>query len=140
MNCCYIKKLRYDGKLPMIQLKSTKFPHDGVMMSEYKNEPYIIGDYKHHRIESYLLAYKKWIPAFPYPFQKKIFGFFSISRPKKLFILGGCCANNWSLISVLQDDVWSKHGYLKQGRMNFQAITYQTDIMVVGGMTNNKEP
>ena len=123
----------------MSRSRSTNFPHDGVMMSEFKNEPYIIGDYSHNQIEFFPLSHEKWFSAEPYPFQEQIFGFASVSRPEKLFILGGCCANNWSLISVFQDDGWSIHGYLNQGRLNFLAITYQTDIMVVGGMTKNKE-
>ena len=124
----------------MKESQSTEFIHDGVMMSEYKRGPFIIGDYSHNRIEFFFLAYKIWFNAPSYPFQERLFGYASVSRPNKLFVFGGCCENNWSLISVYEDAGWSKHGYLNQGRMNFLAITFQTDIMIVGGLTKNQKP
>ena len=64
----------------------------------------------------------------------------SVARPGKVFILGGCCDENdtWKTVSIFQNDEWNIHGKLKQGRINFMAITYGTDVMIIGGTTQNK--
>lgn len=124
----------------MKSTESTSYIHDGVIMTEYKNEPLIIGDYHHSQIEFMHLSHEKWYTANSYPFQQIIFGYAAVSKPGKLFILGGCCDNNWSLISLFQKDGWSKVGELKQGRMSFLAITYQTNVMIIGGISFDKKP
>ena len=109
-------------------------------MTKFENEPIIIGDYNHNQIEFMHLSHERWYTAKPFPFQQRLFGYGVVSKPGKVFILGGCCDYDWSLISLLKNDGWSKIGYLKQGRMNFFAITYQTNVMIIGGMTTDQRP
>ena len=127
--------LRFNGTFPMIPAESTSFVHDGVTMTEYENEPFIVGDYQHNEIEFMHLSHEKWYTASPFPHRDRVFGYAPVSRPGKVFILGGCCDDNWDRISLFQNDQWSFHGRLKQGRMNFMTITYGTDVMIIGGKT-----
>lgn len=124
----------------MHQSASTSYIHDGAFMTEYENEPLVIGDYNHNRVEFMHLSHEKWYIGKPFPFQQRLFGYGAVSRPGKVFILGGCCGDGWSLISVLENDGWSKIGNLKHGRMNFQTISYQTDVMIIGGISKDKRP
>jgi len=39
---------------------STSFVHDGVTMTEYENEPFIVGDYNHNQVEFMHLSHEKW--------------------------------------------------------------------------------
>ena len=130
----------------MLPTESTSFIHDGVTMTEYENEPFIIGDYNHNQIEFMHLSHEKWYTASPFPNRKQIFGYAPVSRPGKVFILGGCCGGDWKWdgddrywddklahINLFQNDEWSLYGKLKYGRMNFMAITYGTDVMIIGG-------
>ena len=123
----------------MTEFESTSFPHDGVQMTEYENEPFILGDHKHDEIEFVHLAHRKWYTASPFPFSNRIFGYSPVSRPGRVFILGGCC-DHWSSVSLFENDKWSKFGSLVQGRMNFMTITYGTDVMIIGGMSINTQP
>ena len=134
------KKLRYDGTLPMISSVSTTYTHDGVILTEYENEPFIVGDFHHNKIEFMHLFHKKWYNAEPYPYQARLFGYAPVSRPGKVFILGGCCDHKWSLISLFHNHRWSKVGNLKQGRFNMLSIAYHTDILIFGGIANDKKP
>ena len=134
------KKLRYDGTLPMISSVSTTYTHDGVILTEYENEPFIVGDFHHNKIEFMHLFHKKWYSAEPYPYQARLFGYAAVSRPEKVFILGGCCDHKWSLISLFHNHRWSKVGNLKQGRFNMLSIAYHTDILIFGGIANDKKP
>ena len=104
-------------------------------MTEYRNEPFLIGDYKHNNIEFLDLSYERWYVASSYPYQRRLFGYGVVSRPGKVFVLGGCCSETWSLVSLFENDKWSKVGFLNQGRMNFLTVEYGTDIMIVGGKT-----
>ena len=129
----------------MIPAESTSFVHDGVTMTEYENEPFIVGDYQHNEIEFMHLSHEKWYTASPFPHRDRVFGYAPVSRPGKVFILGGCCDNpdddqGWDRISLFQNDEWSYYGRLKQGRMNFMTITYGTDVMIIGGKTYEHEP
>ena len=119
--------------------ESCRFIHDGVQMTEYKNEPFVVGDYSHNQIEFMHIFHHMWYTAKPFPFQKRLFGYAAISRPGKVFILGGCCDDNWSTVSLFQHDDWSKIGLLNQGRMNFMALTYGTDIMIIGGKSKDNQ-
>ena len=118
--------------------KSTSYIHDGVSMFKFRNDPFILGDYKHNQLETMSLLFNKWLTGTPYPYQNRLFGYAAVSRPAKTFILGGCCDNNWSLISLFNDDGWSKHGHLKQGRMNSLVLSYQTSVMIVGGISKDQ--
>ena len=120
--------------------ESTSFIHDGVTMTEYENEPFIVGDYNHNQIEFMHLSHEKWYTAGPFPHRERVFGYAPVSRPGKVFILGGCCDGDWAQISLFQNDEWSLHGLLKQGRMNFMTITYGTDVMIIGGKTYDNQP
>ena len=133
-------KLRYDGSLPMSPSESTSYAHDGVILTEYEKEPFIVGDFNHNKIEFMHLFHRKWYSAEPYPYQARLFGYAPVSRPGKVFILGGCCDYKWSLISLFQYHRWSKIGYLKQGRFNMLSIAYHTDILIFGGIANDKKP
>ena len=95
----------------MIPAESTSFIHDGVTMTEYENEPFIVGDYNHDQIEFMHLSHEKWYTAGPFPHRERVFGYAPVSRPGKVFILGGCCDNSWEPnrehrgISLFQNDV-----------------------------------
>ena len=124
----------------MTRSVSTSYIHDGVTLTEYENEPFIVGDFNHNKIEFMHLFHKKWYNAEPYPYQARLFGYAPVSRPGKVFILGGCCDHKWSLVSLFENHRWSKIGNLKQGRMNMLLIAYQTDVMVIGGIAIEREP
>ena len=64
-----------------------------------------------------------------------------VARPGRVFILGGCCDENESprkIVSIFENDEWRNFGELEQGRINFMTITYGTDVMIIGGTTQNK--
>ena len=130
----------YDGGASFKAAESTAFVHDGVKMTEYENEPFVVGDYKHNQIEFMHLTHHMWYTARPFPFQRRIYGYAVVSRPGKIFILGGCCDDNWSFVSLFQNDEWSQIGSLNQGRMNFMALTYGTDVMIIGGKSKDNKP
>ena len=111
--------------------ESTSFIHDGVTMTEYQNEPFIVGDYNHTQVEFMHLSHKKWYTAskLPFPDLKRVFGYAAVSRPGKVFLLGG----SLNLITLYQNDVWEPLGQMKHARMNFMTITYGTDVMIIGG-------
>ena len=108
-------------------------------MTEYKNEPFIIGDYTHNQVEFMHLSHEKWYTANPFSSQERIFGYAAVTRPGKVFILGGCCNDNWSQISLFENDEWSSFGSLKHGRINFMTVTYGTDVMILGGRTHQNQ-
>ena len=141
--------LRFNGTIPRnvsdwTSLKSTNYVHDGIKMTEYENEPFVVGNYDHTEVEFFHMSYEKWFSASPYQTSiskpRRIFGYSPVSRPGKVFILGGCCDGDWAQISLFQNDEWSLHGLLKQGRMNFMTITYGTDVMIIGGKTYDNQP
>ena len=127
------------------QSESTSFIHDGVKLTEFENEPFIVGDYKHNEVEFLHSSHKRWYTATPFRTDehtfKHIFGYFPVSRPGKVFILGGCCNqnNDWSTVSIFENDEWKSHGQLKHGRINFVTITYGTHVMIIGGTLQNTE-
>jgi len=108
-------------------------------MTEYDNEPFVVGDYEHSKIEFMHMTHQIWYTARPFPFRRRSFGYAAISRPGKVFILGGCCDNDWSIVSLFQNDNWSKIGLLNQGRINFMALTYGTDVMIIGGKSKDNQ-
>ena len=116
--------------------KSTTHIHDGIQMTEYENEPFVIGDYKHNKVEFLHLSHEQWYTASPFRSEKPIFGYSAVSRPGKVFILGGCC-DHWQSVSIFENDEWQYHGKLGHGRMNFMTITYGTDLMIIGGTPKN---
>ena len=63
-----------------------------------------------------------------------------VARPGKVFILGGCCYEdeNWKTVSIFENNEWRTRGELNQGRINFITITYGTDVMIIGGIAENK--
>ena len=56
-----------------------------------------------------------------------------VTRPGKVFLLGGCCDEKKKAVSVFENDEWKSYGKLKQGRINFMTITYGTDVIIIGG-------
>ena len=131
--------LSFNATYSMVSSESTSNIHDGVRMTEYKNEPFIIGDYKHNQIEFMHLTHRKWYTISPYPFQTKIFGYGVVSRPGKVFILGGWCEDNCATVSIFENDSWSKIGNLAQSRLNHLVITYGTDCLIIGGRSLEKQ-
>ena len=123
----------------MTSSESTSFIHDGVKMTEYEKEPLIVGDYNHNQIEFMHFSHKKWYTASSYPFQTKIYGFGVVSRPGKVFILGGWCEDNCATISLFENDSWSKIGNLVQSRLNHLVITYGTESLIIGGRSLEKQ-
>ena len=119
--------------------ESTSFIHDGVTMTEYQNEPFIVGDYNHTQVEFMHLSHKKWYTAskLPFPDLKRVFGYAAVSRPGKVFLLGGSLYIDDELttsqIFLYQNDIWEPLGELNHARMNFMTITYGTDVMIIGG-------
>ena len=71
--------------------ESTSFVHDGVTMTEYQNEPFIVGDYNHNNVEFMHLSHQKWYTASPFPHKNKVFGYAVVSRPGAVYLFGGCC-------------------------------------------------
>ena len=129
---------------------STSFIHDGVTMTEYQNEPFIVGDYNHNQVEFMHLAHEKWYTAspvmagskWPHPFEiESIFGYAVVSRPGKVFLLGGSLyykeegrlEHAMGQILLYQNDNWEPLGGLYHSRINFMTITYGTDVMIIGG-------
>ena len=109
-------------------------------MTEYENEPFIIGDYNHNQIEFLPISHQKWYTAQPFPYRTRAFGYAPVTRPGKVFIIGGCCDEDWSSIALFENDEWSLFGRMNQGRINFLTITYGTEVMIIGGSTQNYEP
>ena len=64
----------------------------------------------------------------------------SVARSGKVFILGGCCDEDdtWKTVQIFENDGWRFFGKLEKGRINFMTITYGTDVMIIGGTTQNK--
>ena len=123
---------------------STSFIHDGVTMTEYENEPFIVGDFNHKQVEFMHLSHEKWYTASPMLDEfgiQAIFGYSAVSRPGKVFLLGGILYIEDSgyddrimnQIILYQNDVWEPLGQMKHSRMNFMTITYGTDVMIIGG-------
>ena len=127
----------FAGSFPMNESQSTSFVHDGVKLTEYNNQPFIVGDYQHNQVEFFHSSFQRWYSASRYKHQSRMFGYAAISRPRVVYFLGGCCSENWTSILTFQNDLWSKFGLLSQGKINFMAITYGTDVLVIGGTTKN---
>lgn len=109
-------------------------------MASYENEPFIIGDYEHNQIEFLHLSHEIWYSIRPYRFQSRIFGYSAVSRPSKIFLFGGCCLNDWSMVTLFENDEWNPIGSLKQGRIHHLSIAYGTDVMIIGGISNDNKP
>ena len=61
---------------------STNFVHDGIKMTEYENEPFVVGDYDNNQVEFLHISHGRWYTASPYPYtsknlidKKRIFGY-----------------------------------------------------------------
>ena len=113
--------------------ESTSFIHDGATMTEYENEPFIVGDYNHNQIEFMHLSHEKWYTASPFPYPSRVFGYAAVSRPGKVYILGGHSSVDGDFIYGYQNHEWEMVGRMKYGRINFMTIAYGTDIMIFGG-------
>ena len=115
-------------------------------MTEYENEPFIVGDYNHKQVEFMHLSHEKWYTANPIQFGvQRIFGYAAVSRPGKVFLLGGSLyfkddsdtqqQMTMTQIILYHNDIWEPFGELKNARINFMTITYGTDVMLIGGKT-----
>ena len=113
-------------------------------MTEYENEPFIVGDFNHNQVEFMHLSHEKWYSAGPMLDQlgvRRIFGYAAVSRPGKVFLFGGYLYMEEDPtpmdgeIFLYQNHIWEPLGTLKQSRMNFMTITYGTDVMIFGGKT-----
>ena len=119
------------------QTESTFFAHDGVQMTQYENEPFIVGHYNHSQVEFMHLFHEKWYIASTFYDNPKrpIFGFAAVSRPGKVFILGGS-SKHASSVSIFENHEWKQnYRQLSEKRINFLTITFGTDVMIFGGTT-----
>ena len=46
---------------------STNHIHDGIQMTEYENEPFVVGDFDHNQVEFLHLSHERWYTASPFP-------------------------------------------------------------------------
>ena len=44
----------------------TNYIHDGIKMTEYENEPFVVGDYNHNQVEFLDMSHERWYTASPY--------------------------------------------------------------------------
>ena len=44
---------------------STSYIHDGIIMTEYENEPFVVGDYNHNQVEFLHMSHERWYIASP---------------------------------------------------------------------------
>ena len=111
-------------------------------MAEYENKPFLVGHYMHNEVESMHTGYSKWQSAtnfFANNPRTPIYGYAAVSRPGKVYIIGGCCDHD-KTISIFEQFEW-RHldNQLTQSRINFMTITYGTDIMIIGGTTESEK-
>ena len=60
----------FNGTLPMNETNkytSTNYIHDGIKMTEYENEPFVVGDYNHNQVEFLHMSHERWYTASPFP-------------------------------------------------------------------------
>ena len=59
--------------------ESTSYIHDGIIMTEYENEPFVVGDYNHTKVEFLHMSHETWYVASSYQITGKninrIFGY-----------------------------------------------------------------
>ena len=111
-------------------------------MTQYENQPFIVGDYNHTKIESMHTVVEKW-HTFPNFYtddsEKAIYGYAAISSQNKVYILGGCC-NHERTVSIFGNYKWTHFdNQLMKPRKNFVTIRYGTDIMIIGGGTESHQ-
>ena len=77
---CYV--FSFNGILPIDEenkYNSTNYIHDGIKMTEYENEPFVVGDYNHNQVEFLHMSHERWYTASPYQITGKnitrIFGY-----------------------------------------------------------------
>ena len=61
----------YNGNLSMKKIRSTNLVHDGIVMTEYENEPFVVGDYNNNQVEFLHMSHERWYIASPYPYTSK---------------------------------------------------------------------
>ena len=49
----------------MKKIRSTNLVHDGIIMTEYGNEPFVVGDYDHNQVEFLHNSHERWYIASP---------------------------------------------------------------------------
>ena len=102
-------------------------------MTKYENQPFIVGDYSHNKVESMHAAVEKWhtFPDFyTYDSEKPIHGYAAISSQNKIYILGGCCDRERSgdsvprrTVSIFDNYEWRHFdNQLMKPRKNFMTI------------------
>ena len=55
----------FNGNLSMKKIRSTNLVHDGIIMTEYQNEPFVVGDYDHNQVEFLHISHERWYIASP---------------------------------------------------------------------------
>ena len=53
------------------KLESTNYVHDGIKMTEYENEPFVVGGYNNNQVEFLHMSHGRWYTASPYPSTSK---------------------------------------------------------------------
>ena len=81
----YHSNFSFNGTLPMDETNkyiSTNYIHDGITMTEYEKEPFVVGGYDHNQVEFLHMSHEGWYIASPYPKtgknrlnQNRIFGY-----------------------------------------------------------------
>ena len=51
----------------MNNFTSTNMIHDGIKMTEYENEPFVVGDYEHNEVEFMHMSHERWYVASSFP-------------------------------------------------------------------------
>ena len=131
-----INILSFDGNDTFLPTWSTRYIHDGVEMAKYKNQPIIVGDYKHNEMEFMHLSYKRWYTANPYPIEKVYFGYATVSQSDKVFFLGGSGESS-ERVSVYENESFGPFGSLRRGRINHVAIPFGDNVLIIGGKLSN---
>jgi len=109
-------------------------------MTQYQNEPFVVGDYNHAEIEFMHLFHELWFNIKPFPYWTPFFGYTAVSRTAQVYFFGGCCFDNWAMVTRFENHEWSQIGSLSQGRLNHMTITYGTDVLIIGGKSMGSQP
>ena len=49
----------------MEKIRSTNVVHDGIIMTQYEDEPFVVGDYNHNQVEFLHMSHAQWYIASP---------------------------------------------------------------------------
>ena len=67
-----------------------------------------------------------------FPFDRVYFGYATVSKFEKVFFIGGNSNQAWS-VHLFENESWRTFGRLNHGRRNHVAMSFGTDVMIIGG-------